>query len=78
MKKKSILAPACGTLLAAGAIVFAATRGDEDERLSDFAKANIDALASSEIIVGPLCAYDPGRECETLGEIIPGYSRADR
>jgi len=73
MKKKSILAPACGTLLAAGAIVFAATRGDEDERLSDFAKANIDALADSEIIVGTLCAWNPRTSCISLDESIPNH-----
>jgi len=58
--------------------VFTVIKINENSRLSDFAKANIDALASSEIIVGSPCAYDPTEYCITLGERIDGYLNATR
>lgn len=31
-----------------------------------------------EIIVGTLCAWSPGYQCESLGEIYEGYIKAVR
>jgi len=70
-KTKDIIATICGTLLIAGAIVFAIVKDGNNQKLSDFAKANIDALASSEYNFGAsiwwVHRYDGGMNCTKGG-----------
>jgi len=56
-KSRNIIAAIGGTLLVAGAIALAVAKANDSQKLSDFAKANINALASGE--------FDPIGNCNS-------------
>jgi len=66
-KSRNIIAAIGGTLLVAGAIALAVAKANDSQKLSDFAKANINALASGEFDpIGSCdswCTYSYGSHC---------------
>ena len=72
--KKLFLITIATALLAGGA--FAAKTASKDGA-ADLFKANVEALADDEIIVGDLCAYQPDWRCVSLGEVFKDNIKAN-
>ena len=60
-------------LLGGGAFAEKYSSGEE---ASELFRANVEALANEEIVVGELCGWSPFTFCISLGEIIFDYTKA--